>query len=155
MQAVKGAVKGLIMEKHGKKVGEKAKAEIIRLSKDYSPKYIAQRLELHPNTVRRVLERDREERVMASHYFQKHCNEVSELLKYLVSSKELLDSSLVHFKQEFPGFAHLNAWQDISDGDIAKGIYGKIELLAESRVFHFYSKCLVCQAIKKRLVGKA
>jgi len=92
---------------------------------------------------------------MASRSFHKHGDEVSNFLKRIVSNKELLDSALVHFKQEYPEFAHLNTWQDVSEEDINKGIFDKVELLANSRAYHFCRKCQICQAIKKEVIGKA
>jgi len=139
------------MGKRGKKLDEKTEAEIIRLSKEYGPRYIAQHLGLHESTVRRHIEQELEAKVIASRSFYKHGNEVSSLLKQIVSNRELLDSSLAHFKQEYPEFAHLDSWQDISKEDIQKGILDKMELLANSRSFRFCAKCPVCQDIKRGL----
>jgi len=142
------------MAKRGKKLDLETKGDIIKLSKEgYGPRYIARHLELHKSTVRRYIELDLEEKVMASHSFQKHSDDTSLALKELATNKrsELLHDAFMHFKQEFPEFSHLNSWQDISKEDIKKGILEKMELLANSRSFRFCAKCAICQNIERRL----
>jgi len=61
-------------------------------------------------------------------------------------SPELMYAALVHLKQEFPEFAHLNDWQGITEEDIGHGIVDKMKLVAG-----FCAKCPTCQAIKKQI----
>ena len=142
------------MGKHGKKLDEKTKADLIRLSKDYSIRYVAQHLGVHESTVRRHIELEAEEKAMASRSFDKHSDDLTcsfkRVVSNLVSHKELLSSTLAHLQQEFPEFAHLNTWQDVSKEDVDKCIFEKMELLADSRIFRFCAKCPICQSIKRR-----
>jgi len=147
------------MAKRGKKLDEKTKADIIRLSKDYGLRYIAQNLGLHESTVRRHIELEAEEKALASRSFDKHSDDLTHGFKRavsnLVSDKELLYSTLAHFKQEFPEFMHLDTWQDVSDEDVNKDIFEKMALFADSRSFRFCAKCPICQNIKRRLRNQA
>ena len=142
------------MGKRGKRVDAKTEAEIIQKSRDYSPGKTAELLGLHKNTVRKVLQQHIDEKVITSHAFRKHDNEVTAFLKYIVANRELMRASLAHFKQAFPEFTHVNSWQDMSEEDIKKGIYGKMELLAERDALSPCNKCAVCQSIRK-IIGTA
>ncbi len=138
------------MGKRGKKLDEKTRTDIIRLSKDYSPRYIAQHLGLHKSTVRRHIEQELETKVAASRSFQKHIDDLTHNLTRIVSTKrsELMDAVFIHFKQENPEYAHLADCHNISKED---PVLEKMELLANSRSFNFCAKCPICQNIKRRL----
>jgi len=139
------------MVRRGKKVDEKTKTEIIRLSKDYGPAYIARHLSLHKSTVRRHIELDLEAKVMDSRSFQKHNDDIADTLKGLVSRKrsELMQAAFMHFNQEYPEYAHLSNCHDMSKE--ANLSLEKMELVANSRSFKFCAKCPICQNIKRRL----
>lgn len=128
----------------GKKLDKKTKADIIRLSKDYSPGYISQHLGVHRSTVRKYIQREAEQKAMASPSFQRHTDDLSNALRGLISSNrtQLLQASLAHFSQESPEYTLNGIPQEVLD---------KMELLANSRSFKFCPECPICQAIKVSL----
>ena len=141
------------MGKRGKRMDPKTEAEIIQKSKDYSARTTAKLLGLHRNTVAKVLQRHIDKKLITSHAFRRHDNEVTAFLKYIIANMELLHSSLAHFKQVFPEFAHVNSWHDISEEDIKKGIFGKMALLSERGALSPCNKCAVCQSLR-RIIGR-
>lgn len=138
------------MGKRGKKLDEKVKADIIRLSKDYTPAYIARHLGLHKSTVRRHIELELEAKVTASRSFQKHNDDVADTLKGIVSGKrsELMHSAFIHFKQECPEYANINNWDTSKE---ANDILNTMELIGNSRSLKFCGKCPICHNLKRRL----
>lgn len=139
------------MAKRGKKLGLETRVKIIRLSKEYGPRYIARHLGLHESTVKRHIELELEAKVMASRSFQKHVDDITSALKGLAASKrsELLHAAFMHFKEEYPEYAHLLNCHGISKE--VNLILSKMELLANSRSIRFSAKCPICQNIKRRL----
>ena len=138
------------MEKR-KKLDEKTKSDIIRQSKTYGIKKLAELYGRHPSTVRRLLKQDVDKKVMASPEFREHTSELALTLRWVMQNFELLHDTLMHFKQEYPQFAHLRDWQDITQEEVDRGILKAMQLLANSRAFHVPSKCSTCQTFKKRL----
>lgn len=138
------------MEKR-KKLDEKTKADIIRSCKTSSIKRVAEHYGVHSSTIRRILKQDVDKRVMASPEFRQHASELVGTLRWLMQKFQLLHDTLTHFKQEYPEFAYLRDWQDITREDINRGILNKMWLLADSRAFHVPSQCPACQALRKRL----
>jgi len=137
--------------KRGKKLSPETTAEIIQLSKEYSPKYIARHLELHESTVRRYIELDLQAQVEASQSFQKHIDDIARTLTEIVLIKRafLTYAAFMHFTGEYPKYAHL-----LSSHDIFKGvtpIIKDLELFADSRSLKFCAQCPICQNIKKGL----
>ncbi len=148
------------MGKRGKKLDEKTQAEIIRLSKEYGPRYVAQHLGLHESTVRRHIELDLEAKVMASRSFQEHIDDIARTLKEIVKIKrtDLMYAAITHFTGEYPEYARLMNCHDIikEAGPLVKNkeagpILKNLELFANSRSFKFCAKCPICQNIKRGL----
>lgn len=138
------------MRKRGKKLDPETQAEIIRLSKDYSPEYIARHLGLHKSTVRKYIELDLETKVNASRSFQKHSDDLVEILKGIVSKRrnELMQAAFTHFVEDYPRYANLINCHGASD---ETSLLDKMELVANSRSFKFCAKCPICQSIKRQL----
>ena len=139
------------MAKRGKKLEPETREEIIKLSKDYGPRYVARHLGLHESTVKRHIELDLQAKVMASRSFQKHSDDLAETLKEAIMKKrsELLHAAFLHFKQEYPEYLHLEHCHEISDE--LNILLAKMELLANSRGFRFCAECPICQSIKRQL----
>ena len=140
------------MGKRGKKLDEKTQAEIIRLSKEYGPRYIAQHLGLHESTVRRHIELDLEAKVMASRSFQEHIEDITRTLKGIVSLKRtgLVYAAVMHFTGEYPEYTHLMNCHGIIVKE-TDTVLKNLELFADSRSPKFCAKCPICQNIKRGL----
>lgn len=134
-----------------RKLDKKTKADIIKESRTHNIGRLTKHFERSSSTIRRVLKQDIVKRVKAKPQFQRHAEELTLTLRWIMPNSGLLYSSLVHFKQIYPEFASIRDWQEITQKEVDAGILEKMQLLADSQDFNVSSECPVCQSIKKQL----
>lgn len=134
-----------------RKLDQDTKADIIKKSETCNIGQLAKHFERSSSTIRRVLKQDIVKRVKAKPQFQKHAEELTLTLRWIMQNSGLLHDTLVHFKQIYPEFAFLRDWQEITQKEVDAGILKKMQLLADSQDFNVSSECPVCQSIKKQM----